>query len=501
MKTKSIHWGLLVLMLTAWTLPAAARTATTSATGTIGSLSPATRTVILQKSDNTQVMLRVSERAVLTRNGKPVRFGDLALRDQATAQIQGTTLVRLDAQGPVLDSTRGVFAGFDASSNLLTLATLGGTRSFHLAASTLIVRNGAPATAQGLAKGDALLVHSPPLAAGAPSGTVATAADVIADGPEEEEVEGTITALSGKDVTITPAHGSAVTVHVSSSTVIKVIDASGAHTATLADLATGMAAAADYDPVSLVADHILARAAQHQQAAVEGKVSAVDATAGTISITPEHGGTDVALHVGASTRISRNGTVATLADIKVGDAAEALYDVTTKLALRIDARGERPQPLSQVEGTVTAVTGTSLTITPEHGGPVTLKVDASTRYVLDGAAATLADVKVGQRAHASYDRTTSLAAVVLLQNVTPPTALAVIQGRVTAVSATSITIAPEHGSPVTLVIDSSTVITRRGRTATAADVHAGDHAEALYVPATLLAKRIETEAAEGSGHH
>ncbi len=427
MKTKPIHWGLLVLMLTAWTLPAAARTATTTATGTIGSLSPATRTVTLQKSDDTQVMLRASERTVLTRNGKPVRFGDLALRDQVTAQLQGTTLVRLDAKGPVLDSTRGVFTGFDATSHLLTLATLGGTRSFQIAASTLIVRNGAPATAQGLAKGDAVLVHSPPIPAGAPAGTVATAADVIADGPEEEEVEGTITAISGRDVTITPEHGSAVTVHVSSSTVIKVIDASGAHTAALADLATGMLAAADYDPVSLVADHILARAAQHRQAEVEGTVSAVDATAGTLSITPEHGGADVALHVDSATRISRNGTVATLADVKVGDAAAALYDATTKLASRIETRGEHPQP--------------------------------------------------------------------------PPTALAVIRGSVTAVSATSITIAPEHGNPVTLAIDSSTVITRRGRTATAADVHAGDRAEALYVPATLLAKRIETEAAEGGGHH
>ena len=132
---------------------------------------------------------------------------------------------------------------------------------------------------------------------------------------------------------------------------------------------------------------------------------------------------------------------------------------------------------------------------------MTLKVGASTRYFLGGAAATLADVKAGQRAHASYDRTTSLAAVVLVQNVTPPPAVAAIRGSVTAVAATSITIAPEHGNPVTLVIDASTVITRRGHTATPADIKVGDRAEALYVTTTLLAKRIETEAAAGGGHH
>lgn len=412
MKTKRIPRSLVALLLTALLLPAAALAAnTTSATGVIGSLSPATRTVTIQKSDDTQVILRATEHTVLTRNGKPARFTALALRDQVTVQFRNSALVRLDAHGPALDSTRGVFTAFDAASNKLTMATVQGARSFLINASTLIERNGTPTTAQGLARGDALLAHSPAV----PAGTTATAADVVADGPEEEDVEGTITALSGQDVTITPEHGSAVTVHVNASTVIKVLDASGAHTATLADLATGMRAAADYDPVSLVADHILARAAEHHQAEVEGKVTAVNATAGTISIAPEHGGGAVDLHTDSATRISRNGAVATLADVKVGDAAEARYDATTKLASRIEARSERPQPLAQVEGTVTAVTASSFTITPEHGGPVTLNVNATTRYFLRDAPATLADVKAGQHAHASYDRTTLLAAVVRVQ--------------------------------------------------------------------------------------
>jgi hypothetical protein len=153
-----------------------------------------------------------------------------------------------------------------------------------------------------------------------------------------------------------------------------------------------------------------------------------------------------------------------------------------------------------VEGRVTAVTGTSLTITPEHGGPVTLNVDATTLYFLREAPATLADVKVGQHAHAAYNPTTSLAAVVLVQDDNPPPAVAAVEGSVTAVAATSITIAPEHGNPVTLVIDTSTLITRGGHIATPADIKAGDRAEALYVTATLLAKRIEARG-EGGGHH
>jgi hypothetical protein len=410
MKTSRMQWVLTVLLLAAVILPGAATAANTSATGKIVSLSPATRTVTIQKSDSTEVMLRAGERTALTRNGKAVGFAALALRDEVSVQLQRSTLVRLDARGPALDNARGVFTGFDAASNLLTMATVKGARSFRIASSTLIVRNGAPATAQGLARGDALLVHSPPVPAGSPAGTVATAADVVADGPEEEDVEGTITALSGQDVTITPEHGSAVTVHVNASTVIKVYDASGAHTATLADLATGMRAEADYDPVSLVADHINARAAQHAQAEVEGKVTAVDATAHTISIAPEHGGADIALHTDSSTRISRNGAAATLADIKVGDVAGARYDATTKLASRIDARTAPPQPPAYVEGTVTAVGASSVTIAPEHGGsPVTLTIDASTRILRNGHTATAADLKAGDRAEALYVRATLLA--------------------------------------------------------------------------------------------
>jgi len=492
MKTSRVHLIFAVLLLATFVLPAATSAATTSATGTIVSLSPATRTVTIQNGDGTQVMLRASDRSVLKRNGKAVRFSALALRDQASVQFQRSTIGRLDASGPVLDSARGVFTAFDSTSGLLSMATVGGARSFRIDSKTLIVRNGAAATAQGLAHGDALLVHS----ASAPTGTIAVAADIEADGPEEEDVEGTITTIAGQDVTITPEHGSAVTVHVAASTVIKLTDATGTHTATLADLATGMQAEADYDPVSLVADHIHARAAEHHQAEVEGKVTAVDATAGTISIDPEHGAA-VALHTDSTTRISRNGAAATLADIKVGDSAEARYDATTLLASRIDARSERPQPLAEVEGKVTAVGASSVTITPEHGGPVALKVDATTKFFLRGTPATLADVKVGQRAHASYDRTTLLAAVVRVQNDNPQPTTAAIEGSVTAVSATSITIAPEHGNPVTLTVDSSTSITVHGHAATAADIKVGDRAEALYVTATLLAKRIEVQGADG----
>ncbi len=489
-----------VLLLAAFFLPPLAAAAPTSAVGEIVSLSPTTRTVTIRTLAGTQLMLRSSERSQLVRNGQPVRFVALALRDEVSVRFQrsSATIARLEATGPALESARGVFSGLNTTADQISLTTVQGPRSFRINGSTLFVRNGAPASAQGLVAGDALLVHaqSP---AGAPAGKVAVAVDVVADGVEQDEVEGRITAVTGQDVTITPERGGAVTVHVASSTRIRISGSGGSRPGTLADLAAGMKAEAEYDPVSLVAEKIEAREAEEHPAEVEGRISAVDAGAGTVSILPGRG-TEVVLHTDAATRISRNGAAATLADLRAGDKVEARYAPASLLASRIEARSEvPPQPRAQVEGRVTAVTASSLTILPERGAAVTLTVDATTQIFLRGAPATLDAVVVGQRAHASYDAATLVAAVVRVQNDGQQPQSAEVEGSVTSVSATSITIAGRQGGAVTLAIDGSTRITRDGQTIAAADVEAGDRAEARYDRTTLVAQRIEIEE-EDSGH-
>jgi preprotein translocase subunit YajC len=253
-----------------------------------------------------------------------------------------------------------------------------------------------------------------------------------------------------------------------------------------------MKAEADYDPVSLVADHISARAAEQHQAEVEGRVDAVDAAAMTVAILPEHGA-EVTLHADAATRISRNGAAATLADLRVGDRADARYDAATFVASRIEARSEAPPQQQEIEGKVTAVAAAAVTITPEHGSAVTLAIDTTTRIFLHDAAATLADVKVGQRAHASYNGTTLVASILRVQNEDPESQSAEVEGKVTAVSATSITIAPEHSSPVTLTIDATTRITRDDHVIAVGDIRVDDRADAHYDRTTMLAQRIQIE--------
>jgi len=73
---------------------------------------------------------------------------------------------------------------------------------------------------------------------------------------------------------------------------------------------------------------------------------------------------------------------------------------------------------------------------------------------------------------------------------------------VTAAGPTSLTVAPEHGTPVSLTIDSHTVITVNDQPATAADVKVGDRAEARYDRTSGLASRIAIEReGDSSGEH
>lgn len=412
--------SLAALLLVVLVLPAAADAAgrTASVSGQLVSLSTAARTLTIKAADGHQVVLRVNPSSRLLRNGSPVRLAGLALRDSVSAQFERKTLrvMSLRARGPAVDTTRGGLLAIDPALRSLSVSTPAGRRDFQLTSATLFVRNGHAATAGDLTSRDALLVHSLVAPSGAP-----VAADVEADGPEEEEVEGTISAIAGSDVTITPKQGKAVTVHVNDSTVIRIHLSHGDKAeGTLADLKVGMKAEAEFDPVSFVAFKIDAEQEDdaEEEAEVKGTVTAVDSGAGTITIEPKSG-SPVTLAVDGSTRIKLNGDAAALGDIPVGAQAEAEFDPATNVASKIEAETEDDEEdeTAEVEGKVTAVSAASITIAPEKSGtPVTLTINASTAIVINDKPGTAADIKVGDKAEAKFDRATKVALRIKVEN-------------------------------------------------------------------------------------
>jgi hypothetical protein len=274
---------------------------------------------------------------------------------------------------------------------------------------------------------------------------------------------------------------------------------------TLADLQTGLRAEAAFDPVSFAAFRIEAAPAdgggqgQRQVSHVEGTVGAVDAEAGTITINPRSG-SPVALTTDSSTRITRNGAAATLADVKAGDHAAAEYVTATNVATRIEAENDSEQEPAEVEGQVTAASDTSITIAPRTGDSVTLTLDSSTVILVNGKPGAAADIKVGDKAEAVYDATTKVASKVAVESETESEP-AEVEGHVTAATSASVTILPEHGDALTLTLSSTTVIFAGDKPGTVADIQPGRAIQALYDKTTLAAVSIRVAAGDGGGHH
>jgi hypothetical protein len=172
-----------------------------------------------------------------------------------------------------------------------------------------------------------------------------------------------------------------------------------------------------------VGDNVTVKIRQQHVEEVHAEYAEVDGTikskgADNVTITTEKHG-DVTLKVNAQTKIVvGDNKTAALANLAIGQQVEAKYDVATMTAIRITTETDREGkgPLAQVEGIVRAVVGNTVTISFGHGDNITLNVTSNTTIKIeDSRTGALADIKVGQQVHASYDKTTKNAVRITLQ--------------------------------------------------------------------------------------
>lgn len=152
-----------------------------------------------------------------------------------------------------------------------------------------------------------------------------------------------------------------------------------------------------------------------KSAEVEGVIKSVGAD--NLTITTDN--QDVTLKVDSQTKIRvGDNSSAALGDLKVGQEAEAKYDVSTMTALKltVDTDDEGHGSFAQVEGIVKAVGSGNVTIGFGRGDNITLNISANTTIKIKGErTGSLQDIKVGQQVHASYDKTTNNAVRITLQ--------------------------------------------------------------------------------------
>lgn len=96
--------------------------------------------------------------------------------------------------------------------------------------------------------------------------------------------------------------------------------------------------------------------------------------------------------VDSGTTYSKNGDTIALGDLAVGDEIGFRQTLEDDSSWTIDAIAVIPP---HAGGEVTAVSGSTITVTQRDGTTATINVDGSTTYQVNGDDAALADVKVG----------------------------------------------------------------------------------------------------------
>jgi len=302
----------------------------------------------------------------------------------------------------------GLIAAVDLNAGTVTITPDGGGANVTLIvnAATEIEVNGEEATLAEVQVGM-------PVRAEYDSSTL-VAREVKAGSGEDEDdndgdahVNGIVAAVTATSVTITPDGGGAnITLTVDASTEIEV----NGEDATLADIHVGDPIKAEYFISTLVAKELEVgnNSGSNDDVETTGTVAAVSST--TITINPSNGSPPIILTVNSSTEIEVNGEDATISDIHVGDPIKVEYDPLTLVASELKVGTSSGGQETEVEGTVAALTATTVTITPTGGGAnVTLTVNSSTEIKVEGDPGTIANIHVGDHVKAKYNTTTLVA--------------------------------------------------------------------------------------------
>lgn len=267
--------------------------------------------------------------------------------------------------------------------------------------------------------------------------TTAQTLELKTDGGDLNDAEGRITAIEGETLTVAKVKGGQTVREwefvVDVDTFLRAPDRDGSGTVTLADFRVGdeveahlssdgtraLSLELEYDDEAYEDDDGYG---DDDEDEVQGRIRAIDYTTGEITI-ERRGWTQVVVADGSTfLRVpdrDASGAVE-LADFRVGDEVEGrtAADGSTLLSLKYegpegddnDGEDHGGPGRAEVEGTITALDATTVTIARFNGTTVTLTAVASTRYeVMDrdlSGSRDLADFQVGDRVEANYDPAT-----------------------------------------------------------------------------------------------
>ncbi|HEX3070608.1 MAG TPA: DUF5666 domain-containing protein, partial [Thermoanaerobaculia bacterium] len=157
----------------------------------------------------------------------------------------------------------------------------------------------------------------------------------------------------------------------------------------------------------------------------EGTITAASAT--SITVHDSHGN-DVVLALTSATSIRKGDTTLAAADLKVGDQvhvkATSANNVNTAQQIEVQAPDtqEKPEPVLEIEGIITAASATSITVHDSHDDDVVVALTSTTIIRKGETTVAAADLKIGERVHvkATSANNVNTAVEVIVQNEVHP---------------------------------------------------------------------------------
>ncbi len=394
-------------------------------------------------------------------------------------------LVQLKGQALVLGTVKAV----DTANGTVTVTTKGGSELvLHIASDSKLTLKGSSTTLANLGSNIGAEVVAKYNAETKAMGGLAANGDAKAkaDVGAQLDLSGTIKSVDATKgtITVTTDTGADVVLKTSSDAKLNI----GGAVSSLAGLGAkvGSHIEGDYD----ASTGVTGKLAVETEATVKasGTIKAVDAAAGTLTVTTQ-GGADVALKVASDSKLLVNGSLATLATLKgmVGSDISVEYNQETKEVKELDAKLKAGTSAS-VSGVIKAVNPAqgTVTIATQSGQDVVLNVTANSSVVANGTIGTTADLasRLGAQVTANYDAQTKTAtnvsaqgqaqAQTSTQTQAQAQAQASASGSLKAVNvlAGTITVATQGGADLVLNVSGSTKMTLNGSVSTLASLAA-----------------------------
>jgi len=225
-----------------------------------------------------------------------------------------------------------------------------------------------------------------------------------------------------------------------------------------------------------------------ENAKLKGNLSVAIVQSWTVTVTSVSGNTinasekdGTALTVDASSAkiIRKFGATMTVADIQVGDSLQINGSLSgTSLTAKLIRDLSQQQRSATFSGTVSAVNGSSFVLQTKQRGNQTVNTSSSTVFTKSAQSASLSDVMVNSNVVVSgvWDSTNN---IVTASKVNIVIRTATVDGTVTAVSGTTITMTLKSDSMVTDTVDASNakLIRRFGAAMQITDIQNGDMLE------------------------